>query len=656
MVVAVALSLGAPTSAQQTLLTGTENGEWRYWGGDEGSTRYSALDQINADNFSDLEIVWRWKASNYGPQPDYVYRSTPLYVKGKLYTVAGYRRTAVSIDPATGETLWMWRMKENPRWAASARQNYGKGVAYAEVDGRGVIFHITPGFYLVALDAETGLPIPYFGINGIVDLALGLGDYPVDPDRGVLESGNITSSSPVIVVNGVVVVNNAHTQGYYPDSKENIPGHIRGYDAKTGTMKWIFHVVPQPGEFGHDTWEEDSWEYTGNVSSWAPLSADSDLGLVYIPTDCPTNDYYGGDRPGDNLYGTSLIALDVETGVRAWHFQIVHHDIWNYDTPTAPNLFDVTIDGRRTPIITQVTKQGFTYVFNRETGEPIWPIEERPVPQSDIPGERTSPTQPFPTKPAPFQRQGFTEDDVVDFTPEVRAAALEIARQFRLGPLFTPPSLAEAADGTMGASFVPGAMGGANIIGGASVDPETGMLYIATQGNFSTLKMVPGSTIGSNSGYVSTRRGPGTVIEGGLPIYKPPYGSIVAIDMNMGEHAWLIPNGETPENIKNHPMLRGVDLPNTGVPTQADLLTTTTLLMYGEGRGGTPWFHAVDKTTGEEIGKIEIPATVNTPPMTYMHDGKQYIVLSVAGRGFEAEHVALALPDDLVRDTPQDRE
>ena len=322
----------------------------------------------------------------------------------KLYTVAGQRRTVLCIDPATGETLWMWRMKENPRWAASVRKNYGKGVAHAVVGGRDFIYVVTPGYYLVALDADTGLPIPYFGMNGIVDLHLGLGDYAVDPDRGISDYGDITSSSAAIVVNGVIVVGNSHTQGYRPKRKENVPGHIRGYDAKTGEMLWRFKVLPQPGEPGHDTWEGDSWKYTGNISAWAPLSADSERDLVFIPTDTPTNDYYGGDRLGDNLYGTSLIALDVRTGEKKWHFQMVHHDIWNYDNPDAPHVLDVNIDGKRTPIVIQATKQGWAYTFNRETGEPIWPIEERSVGASDIPPERTAPTQPFVTKPAAFEQ------------------------------------------------------------------------------------------------------------------------------------------------------------------------------------------------------------------------------------------------------------
>lgn len=631
--------------------TGTEGGEWRYWGGDEGSSRYSPLDQIDASNVEDLEVVWEWHAANYGPAPDYIYRGTPIKVGDRLYNVAGSRRAVVCIDAATGETLWMWRMRDNVRWRTSTRQNYGKGVAYAEVDGRGVIYVITPGYYLVALDADTGQPLPYFGLNGIVDLHLGMGDYPVDADRGILDSGDITASSPPIVVNGVVVVGNSHDRGYYPERKENVPGHVRGYDARTGEMKWIFHVLPQPGEFGHETWEDDAWTFTGNISAWAPLSADSERGIVYIPTDTPTNDYYGGHRPGANLFGTSLIALDVQTGRRLWHFQMVHHDIWNMDNPDAPHLVDVTVDGERIPAVAAVTKQGFTYVFNRVTGEPVWPIEERPVPQSDVPGEQTSPTQPFPTKPAPFELQGMSEDNLIDFTPELRAQALEIAGQYRMGPIFTPPSLWDAPDGTKGAFVVPGANGGANIPGGAAVDPETGILYVASQRGHSVISLIPGDqrseVIGgddSNMNYVS--RGPGG-IRGpqGLPILKPPYGAITAIDLNTGEHVWRIPNGQTPESVRNHPALQGVDLPNTGKNAHANILVTKTLLFYGEGRGQEPLLHVVDKATGEELAVVEIPAPTNTAPMTYMHEGRQYIVLSVAGPGVTARLVALALPE-----------
>jgi quinoprotein glucose dehydrogenase len=624
---------------------GTRGGEWRYWGGDERSTRYSPLEQIDASNVGTLEVAWRWSAANYGPEVDHIYRATPLYVKGRLYTVAGQRRAVVCVDPATGETLWMWREKDNPRWEASTRKNYGKGVAYAEVDGRGVIYLVTASYYLVALDADTGQPLPFFGMNGIVDLHLGLGNYAVDPDRGVLDSGDITSSSPAIVVNGVVVVGNSHDRGYYPENKENVPGHVRGYDARTGRMLWRFHVVPLPGEPGLDTWEGDSWKYTGNVSSWAPLTADSERGLVFIPTDTPTNDYYGGHRLGDNLYGTSLIAIDVKTGKKAWHFQMVRHDIWNYDTPDAPKLLDITVGGRKIPAIAQATKQGFVYVLNRETGEPVWPMQDRAVPKSDVPGERAATMQPFPTKPPPFELQGITEDDLIDYTPELRQEALKLAKQYRLGPLFTPPSLAKAPDKTKGAFVVPGANGGANIPGGAAADPETGILYVATERGHSVISLVEGREkykVGT-SAYVSM--GPGG-IRGpqGLPLLKPPYGSIVAFDLNTGEKLWTVPNGDTPDRIKEHPALEGVTLPVTGKQAHANVLVTRSLLFYGEGRGGSAILHALDKRTGKELAKIELPATTNTAPMTYMHNGRQFIVLAVADPDVAAELVALALP------------
>ncbi len=536
-------------------------------------------------------------------------------------------------------------MPENPRWQASTRKNYGKGLAYARVDDKDVLYLITPGYYMVALDPDTGMPISSFGINGVVDLHLGLGDYPVEADTGVLASGDITSSSPPIVVNDVIVVGNSHDRGYYPSKKENIPGHVRGYDAKTGRLLWRFNVLPQEGEFGNDTWETDAYRYTGNISAWAPLSADSDLGLVYIPTDTPTNDYYGGDRPGGNLFGTSLIALDAKTGQRVWHFQMVHHDVWNFDNPNAPKLLDVEVDGKTIPAVVESTKQGWLYAFNRATGEPIWPIEEREVAASDVPGEVLSKTQPFVTHLPPFELQGTTQDDLIDFTPELRAEAIELASEYRMGPLFTPPSLAKDPDGTKGAFVMPGANGGANIPGGSATDPELGLFFVATERGHSVISLVPGEEKNSNAGYVSL--GPGG-IRGpqGLELFKPPYGSIVAYDLNKGDIIWNIPNGDTPDKVKNHPALAGVDLPRTGKRSHATILVTKSLLLYGEGRRGDPFLHAVDKLTGEEVGVIPLPATTNTAPMTYAHKGKQYIIAAVAGPGAIGELVALRLPED----------
>ncbi|MGE3274402.1 MAG: PQQ-binding-like beta-propeller repeat protein [Vicinamibacterales bacterium] len=632
--------------------------EWASWGADLASSRYSPLEQITAENFGELEVMWRWKAANFGPQPDHIYRATPLYVNGKLYTVAGHRRTVVCIDPTTGETLWMFREKDNPRYRNSTRQDYGKGVAFARVNGRPTIYLATPGSYLWALDADTGDPVPYFGNNGVVDLHLGLGKYAVHPDRGVMDYGDITTSSAPLVFNGVVVMGNSHDRGYYPENKENIPGVIRGYDAATGEMLWRFDPVPKAGQPFNETWEDGSAEFTGNVSPWAPLSGDPDLGLVYVPTDTPTNDYYGGSRHGANVFGTSLIALDVKTGERRWHYQFVHHDIWNYDIPDAPHLLDVTVNGQKVPIIAQATKQGWLYVFNRETGEPIWPIEERAVPQSDIPGEETWPTQPHVTRPAAFEMQGMTEDNLIDFTPELRKQAIEIAKQFRMGPLFQPPSLRNAADGTVGTFSVPGANGGANIPGGAAADPETGWIYVASQRGMTVYGLVPAEEKypegkpwpgwGSQDGKVTSEYVWEPVRSGGpqgLPLLKPPYGAITAFDLNSGDLKWRIPNGETPDYIKEHPALKGVDVGNTGQNSHANLLVTKSLLFYGEGRSGAPYFRAVDKQTGKELGKMRLPAQTNTAPMTFMHNGHQYIVMAIAGPELEAELVALALPD-----------
>jgi quinoprotein glucose dehydrogenase len=631
----------APVSAQH----GAPNGDWPYWGGDAGSTRYSALDQINKNNVQKLEIAWRWYSANYGPIPEFYFRATPLEVGGVIYTVAGERRAAVAIDAGTGETLWMWRMKNNPRWEKSPRRFSGRGLAYSEVDGEGRIIVVTPGYYMVMLDAATGRPVDGFGKNGIIDLQEGLG-FKVDPVNGIdPKYGLITHGSPPIVVNDIIVVGNAHGRGYYPKQKENIPGHIRGYDIKTGKQLWIFHVIPKPGDYGHDTWEGDSWTYTGNISSWAPLSADPELNIVYIPTDCPTGDYYGGHRHGDNLYGTALVALNVKTGKRIWHQQFVKHDIWNYDTPTAPNLLDIRVKRKKIKAIVQATKQGWAYVFDRKTGKPVWPMEERKVPASDVPGEKTSPTQLYPTWPLPFELQEVTVDELIDFTPELRAQAVELASKYRMGPIFTPPSLAEdPEDGTQGTFVMPGANGGANIPGGAVVDPETGIFYVASEKRHSVIRLV-NDPEKSKMNYISL--GPGG-IRGpqGLQLLKPPYSRIVAIDMNTGKHLWNIPNGNTPKSLSEHPALEGVDLPQTGNMAHAGLVITKTLLFSGEGRGGDPWFRAYDKKTGEVVAEIELPAQTNHPPMTYMHNGKQYIVMPVAAPGHPAELVALALPDE----------
>jgi len=653
---AVALLAFAAAGCERAAEGGVVEGEWPYIGGDAAHTRSTSLDQVNPSNFESLQVAWTWTPDDLG---NVLARPNPIYVDGKLITVAGEHRTVVSLDPATGERLWTFQEPETFRWEYSMRQNHGKGVAYADIDGRGVVFVTTPGFFLHALDAETGqplenwgrpVPIEGFSRTGVVDLVEDLiADWDpwlelnreYDPYQGIpLDVGYITSSSPPIVVNGVVVVGNSAEQGYYQTRRENVPGDILAYDARTGEFLWKFHMLPRPGEFGHETWEEDAWRYTGDISSWAPMSADPERGIVYIPTNGATMDFYGGHRPGDNLFSTSLIALDVRTGERVWHYQMVHHDIWNYDTSTAPVLLDVTVNGQPVPAVVQVTKQAFAYAFNRETGEPIWPIEERPVPEGLIPGERLSPTQPFPTKPAPYDMQGLTEDDLIDFTPELRQEAIRNLERFNTGPLFNPPLHRDNDLGKDAALWCPGDVGGVNIDGPAAADPETGILYVTSRKGCSSRIMVPGAeqdaevevpqgttivnyAVGGSAGA----RGPQ-----GLPLFKPPYSRITAIDMNTGLHLWWIPVGDTPNRIREHEALEGVDVGETGTGSVAPMLVTPSMLMYTALAGdNTPHLFAVDKITGQPLGRVPIPDNGRYGMMTYMHGGKQYVVIQING-------------------------
>jgi len=652
---------------------GTEDAQWTYLGGDAWHTRYSPADQITPANFGGLEVAWRWDAGSFGPSTS---RATPTYVDGKLITVSGNRRHVVALDPATGELKWSFTEPKTPRYEYSMRKGYGKGIAYTEIDGRGVVLISSPAFFMHALDAETGRPlenwgrpvdVPDFGPNGTVDLVEDLiadwgpwtsMDRPYDPSVGIpLEIGYITSSSPPIVVNDTVVVGNSAEQGYRQTRIENVPGDILAYDAGTGDLKWKFNVIPRPGEFGHDTWENDAWEWTGDVSSWAPMSADPELGLVYIPTNSATIDYWGGFRPGDNLFAASLIALDVETGERRWHYQMVHHDVWNYDTPTAPILMDVVVDGREIKGIFQATKQSWVYALNRETGEPLWPIEERAVPPSNIPGEQLSPTQPFPTRPAPFDLQGRTEDDLIDYTPEVFEAVRRVATENDLfNPLFNPPTHVDDPAGP--AWNCPGGGGGANIYSPAVADPTSGVMFVYSFSGCFRLQVVPGSESTheekEQSGVThsewaadvtSVAGGPDAIIDG-LPIWKGPLARITAIDMNTGEHLWVIPNGDAPQEeqdlIRNHPLLQGVEgvEVNRGRARGNAMVVTPTMLMAG-GRSSdsTPQLYAIDKQTGERLGSVEIPGMTEYGMSSWMHEGKQYVIVQL-----QDGLVALALP------------
>ncbi len=636
---AVVLLVGLTIAGTSLAQTGVTDGQWPHYHGDLGATKYSSLDQITADNVGRLEIAWRWSAANYGRSPERKYEATPIMVNGVLYTTAGLRRAAVAIDAATGETLWMYRLDEGRRGGNAPRKNSGRGVAYWS-DGRGderVLF-ITPGYHLIALDATTGIPVTGFGRNGIVDLKLEL-DAAVDTVESV-----IGATSPPVIVGDVAIVGAALEVGLRAPSRRNVPGHVRGYDVRTGERRWIFHTIPHPGEFGHETWLDSSWAYTGNAAVWAPFSADPELGYVYLPVEAATSDVYGGHRPGDNLFSSTLVCLDAATGKRIWHYQLVHHDIWDWDIPAAPVLVDVTVRGRRVKAVAQVTKQAYTFVFDRVTGAPLWPIVETPVPASDVPGERASPTQPIPTTPAPFDRTAMSIDELIDFTPELRAEAIELVQSYRMGHAYTPPSLAEAPDGTRGTMIMPSTTGGANWEG-AAVDVETGMLYIGSFASASLLAIRSEPNV-SDIAYIMaprsmapwTSRGPRR-----LPLVKPPWGRITAIDLNTGEHVWWMPNADTPPHVREHPALAGIDLGRTGVPTRAVLLVTKTLLFAGEGWEGHPVLRAHDKATGAILAEIALPAAATGLPMTYMVDGRQYIVVPVGSPDAAAELVALAV-------------
>jgi quinoprotein glucose dehydrogenase len=644
---------------------------WPTYGGNLSSHRYSPADQITKDNFSRLQIAWRLKTDFLGPRPDTLYSATPLQVDRVLYTTAGMRRAAIALDAVTGEMLWMHSEDEGVRGRNAIRTGAGRGVAYwASADGadRRVIY-VTPGYRMKALDAKTGIPIPGFGRNGVVDLKTEIDQEGLD-----LDTAELGLNATPLIVGDVIVVGAAHRPGSAPRTMRNVKGYVRGYDARTGKRLWIFHTIPQRGEFGYDTWLEGSAEYNGNTGVWAQMSADPELGLVYVPVEMPTGDYYGGNRPGDNLFADSLVALDVKTGKRKWHYQTVHHDLWDWDLACAPMLFDMRVNGRTVKAIAQPTKHAFLFVFNRETGEPIWPIEERPVPQSDAPKERSSPTQPFPTRPVPFDRHGMTEDDLLDLTPALKAEALEVAKRYKMGPIFTPP-VVSSLDGPLATVQMPSEVGGANWPGG-SLDPENNFLYIHSHTNVYMNALVPANPAQSDMGFVGGQAraggagargagpgggaaargaGPGGGRAGtvqGLPLVKPPYDRITAYNMNTGDLVWQKTHSSTPDDIKNHPALKGLDLPRLGQPgrTFIGVLTTKNLLIAGEGGVHTnaagrrvALLRAYDKATGADVGAVEMPNRQTGSPMSYQIDGKQFIVLAVSGND-GAELLAYALP------------
>ena len=665
-------------------LSGTGNGEWPSYAGDLNNYRYSPLDQSSGANFSKLEIAWRFKTDSLGTRPEYKLDGTPIVVKGVLYATAGTRRSVVALDAATGELLWVHGEHEGTRAAAAARQLSGRGLSYW-TDGKGDdrILYVTPGYRLVCLNAKTGLPVKSFGIDGLVDMktfaVYGTGQ-PIDLVEG--EIG--LHSTPAVTHSGVVIVGSSFREGNAPKTHNNTKGLVLAFDVRTGKKLWQFNTIPRPGEVGNDTWQQESWAINGNTGVWTQIAVDEQLGLVYLPVETPTSDYYGGQRPGSNLFAETLVCVDLKTGKRKWHFQLVHHPIWDYDISSAPILADINVNGRAIKAVIQPTKQCWLFVFDRVTGEPVWPIEERPVPQSDVPGERTSPTQPFPTKPPAYSRQGVSLEDLINFTPELHAEAVKLASQYRLGPMYTPPAESKTG-GPLATLVLPSPAGGTNWPG-AAYDPETHIVYAYAQETITPLGLVrPPNKELSDMDFIMGRAGQTFRAGGrapsegagadvrvprppagaggggggggfnvrGLPLLKPPYGHISAINLDKGEIVWQVPNGETPDFIRNNPALKGLDIPNTGQPGyDPGTLVTKTLVIQGDPQFTTTPSHprgamlrAYDKATGTELGAIWIPAPQTGSPMTYSVNGKQYLVVAVSGASYSGEYLAFSLPE-----------
>ena len=626
------------TMAQQ----GVKNGEWRAYGAENGSTHYSALDQINRDNIKDLKVAWVWKSDSLVPSPQPGSETTPIMVNGVLYFTMDQRRFVIAADAVTGETRWIYRPDEGERFDRAPRKVH-RGVSYW-TDGRGDerILFATPGFQLVALNAKTGIPVSSFGKDGIVDLFTELDyDYKGTP------IGKIGNSSPVVVSHDTVIVGPALTPGGRVN-KTNVKGDVMAFDVRTGKKKWVFHTIPRKGEPGSETWLNNSNETTGNAGVWGPFSVDEDLGYVYLNIESATNDVYGGHRPGNNLYSDCLVAVDIRTGKMIWYNQLVHHDIWDYDMPPHPILLDVNVDGRPVKGVFQLSKQAFAYAFDRVTGKPIWPIQELPVPQTDAKGEWTAATQPFPTKPPAFDWQGVSTDNLIDFTPALRQQALQMLEGYTWGPIFTPPPA--AASGSKGLIQVPGLGGGANWPGGVG-DPELGYVFVGSATNPGTVLLNPNTTPTTTPDSACcdadyTMGGQAPQLPNGLRLLKPPYGRITAYDMNKGTIAWQIPNGDTPPNIKANLEKAGLtNVAPTGSPSQAGLLVTKNFLFAGEGSGGMAVFHAYDKKTGLEIWQAPLPAGPQAGlPMTYMINNRQYVVVATRGpQGGGAQLVAWAI-------------
>ncbi len=681
----VAVLLGQSRSSQWH----PKDGEWAWYTADMAGTKYRPLDQIDASNFNKLELAWRFKTDNLGSRPEYKLEGTPLMVNGSLYTTGGTRRSVISLDAKTGEVNWVYNLHEGNRAVVAARQLSGRGVAYWS-DGRGDdrVLYVSTGYRLIALNAKDGHPITSFGENGIVDLKKGM--VTGTGQQIDLETGEAGLHSTPLIVNDVAIVGSSFKEGMTVATHNNTKGLVRAFDVRSGKLLWTFNTIPRPGEFGNETWENGSWAQNGNTGVWTQMSADPELGLVYLPVEDPTSDFYGGSRPGDNLFGDSLVCVDLKTGKRKWHYQFVHHPIWDFDISSAPILLDLNVNGKTIKAVTVPTKQVWMYTFDRVTGQPVWPIEERPVQQSDVPGEKSAKTQPFPTKPPAYARNEIKiPDDLIDFTPEMRAQAKDVVSRYRVAGVFNPPLVGDSK-GLLGALNIGHSGGGTNWPGGGA-DPETHIVYVEANNSqvqsmtlrtpppgFSDLQFVSGrndqpfriaEAAGAGTASDAPQKkiepgappaaafggnfGPNPLQVQGLPLIKPPYGIISAIDMDKGEILWQVPYGETPDNVRNNPALKGLKIGNTGQGGSVGLLVTKTLVVLGDSQVTNPGTHprgamlrAYDKKTGKEVGAVWMPAPQSGSPMTYMWQGKQYIVVAVSGGNYSGEYLAFALPDN----------
>ncbi|MGD0966493.1 MAG: PQQ-binding-like beta-propeller repeat protein [Candidatus Acidiferrales bacterium] len=623
--------------------------EWRTYGADLANTRYKPFDQIDATNFNKLEVAWRFKTDNLGPRPEYMLEGTPLMVGGVLYTTAGTRRAVVALDAATGELLWIHSENEGQRGDASPRKISGRGLAYWSGGSESRIFYVTIGYRLLALDAKTGIPVRSFGEGGAVDLKQGI-EFGTGQQIDLVK-GQVGLNATAMVAKDEVIVGSAFAGGK-PETHNNPKGLVRAFDVRTGKLIWTFRTIPKPGEFGNDTWLDGSWATNGNTGVWAQIAVDEGLGIAYLPVEEPTGDYYGGHRPGNGLFGESLVAVDLRTGQRIWHYQLVHHGMWDMDISSAPVLTDITVNGRAIKAVAQPTKQGTLYVFDRVTGKPVWPIEEKSVEKGTAPGEWYSPTQPIPTKPKAYARTGVSVDDFIDFTPALRNQALQATERYKIGPMFTPPVV--DTDSQRGTLTLGTGGGGTNWPGG-SYDPETHTFYVeACNACLIVIGLVKPKPGTSDLNYVwgSGEGGDDLKIQG-MPLFKPPYGTITAINLDTGEFVWQIAHGETLDAVRNSPALKGLTIPRTGQPLHAGTLVTKTLVISGDplttaipSHGPGAILHAYDKASGREVGAVYLPAPQSGSPMTYMLDGKQYIVLAVSGGTFSGEYIAFRLPKD----------